>query len=108
MLELAIPADERQGVLARFPRSPSRPLRIGFHAGCKPGWEFKRWDPARFAELADHLIDAGSAEVFWFGDASEEELVRSIMARMRNPSTPVAGALGLREAAALISTCDVL
>jgi ADP-heptose:LPS heptosyltransferase len=96
-----------RGILARFPRPPSRPVRIGFHAGCKPGWEFKRWDPARFAELADQLLDEGNAEAFWFGDASEENLVLSVTSRMRNPSRSVAGALGLRESAALISTCDV-
>ena len=107
MLELVISAGERQSILGRFPKSPSRPLRIGFHAGCKRGWEFKRWDPARFAELADQLLDEGNAEAFWFGDASEAELVRSITVRMNNPSRSVAGTLGLREAAALISTCNL-
>lgn len=107
MLALAIPADELQGTLARFPRSPLRPLRIGMHAGCKKGWEFKRWDPDRFAALADQMIEKRKAEVFWFGDASEEELVRSIMLRMREPSTSVAGVLGIHEAAALISTCNL-
>ncbi len=107
LVRLTIREDVLRNVCARFPRSPHRRLRTGMHPGCQKGWEFKRWNPARFAEVADRLIEENDAEVLWFGDSSEEALVREITSRMRNPSLSVAGSLGICDAAALISTCDL-
>jgi ADP-heptose:LPS heptosyltransferase len=107
MARLVIRQTDYQAICARFPRASASQLRIGFHAGCKPGWEFKRWAPDRFAEAADRLIDTMAAEVYWFGDASERVLMESITSRMRNPSRSVAGMLAIRDAAALIATCDL-
>lgn len=91
----------------QYPKSSARAVRIGFHPGCKQGWEFKQWDRRKYAELADRIVQEQGAEVIWFGGKEETDIVESIKTGMRNDSTTVAGKLPLRRTAALIGTCDL-
>lgn len=107
-LRLEVHADDLRDMHRRYPRPAQARLRVGLHPGCRPGWEFKRWHPARFAALADRLAAGLGAQTVWFGDAAEVELVRSITAQMATPSLSLAGELTLCELAAMIATCDLV
>ena len=106
LMQLQLTEAERGAAAAGWPRQPGRPVRIGMHPGCKPGWEFKRWDPARFADLADRLAGTHGAEILWFGGAEETGLVQGIMARMQHVEASRHVALGIRAAAAVMAGCD--
>ena len=104
LLRLTLAPAEIARAQTRLPRIAGR-HRIGFHPGCKPGWEFKRWNPEHFAALADRLAVEQGAEIVWFGGADEATDVGGIMRRMRSASTSMAGELGIRDTAALIASC---
>ncbi len=106
LMQLNLMATERERAAARQPRLAGR-ARIGFHPGCKPGWEFKRWNPAGFASVADQLSAEKGAEIIWFGGADEAGDVAAIQQQMRSPSLSVVGQLAIRDTAALIGSCDV-
>lgn len=81
-------------------------LLIGMHPGCGP-LTFKRWDPARFAGLADRLAEKCGAKVIIFGGPEETDLARSIASRMTSSPVNAVGKTSLRQAAALIARCKV-
>lgn len=106
-LRIPLTKDEQRKALQESPRSSSPSLRVGFHAGAGVGWEFKRWDPDKFAQLAMLIGHEFNAEIFWFGGDGEVGLVEGIMANMTYPSRSFAGRLRLRETAAVIAGCDL-
>jgi len=88
-----------------------RPV-IGLNPGATYG-SSKRWRPARFAEVAERVVEELNGSVVIFGGPSEEAICREIMASMSDRVAgsrvlPLAGKTGLRELAAMISECDVL
>lgn len=63
--------------------------------GVNPGMTLtpKRWAPARFAALADALLDVHGGTVLLFGTETDAEAVRAVRASMRHPAEDLTGAL---------------
>lgn len=68
----------------------------------------RNWFPERFAELADRLIDELEAQVIFIGGNEDRELVRRVLAGMKNRAISAAGELSLPESAALLTRCKCL
>jgi lipopolysaccharide heptosyltransferase II len=68
----------------------------------------RRYPPEQYARAVDLLIDRSGCNVFFTGDAGEEELIRTVQDAMSNASRSLAGRLNLAELAALIGAADLL
>lgn len=77
--------------------------------GMAPGsvWATKRWIPEGFAAVADKLIAERGAGVILFGGSEDQALCAHIASAMDHDPVVSAGALTLRESAALIAKCRV-
>lgn len=64
-------------------------------------WETKLWDNAKFAELADYLVDRYAVSVVFSGGAADRQVVEDICARMQARALNLAGQTTLIELAAL-------
>ena len=83
-------------------------LTDNFILGLAPGASYgsaKRWDPDRFAEAADIILDRRPGTAFIFGAPAEAEIAARVAEKMRKRVVNLAGATGLAEAAALIGQC---
>lgn len=80
--------------------------RIAFGPGASYG-SAKCWLPERFAELADRLIEAFSADVILFGTAAERDLLDAISSAMRHRAVNLAGRTGIGELPAYFSECHL-
>ncbi len=81
-------------------------LLIGIHAGssAERGMHLKRWQPAKFAEIADWLTEEYNAAVLIFGGPEEQEIKENI--RYLSKSKPhVVQGMDLLTTAALIAEC---
>lgn len=65
-------------------------------------WESKKWEPTRFAALADWLIREKKIPVVFVGSKGEREEVDRILQQMKQPAMNVAGKTTLPELAELI------
>jgi lipopolysaccharide heptosyltransferase II len=68
----------------------------------------RNWFPERFSTLADRLIDDFGAQVVFVGGNEDRELVRIVLADMKNKAVSAAGDLSLPDAAALLARCRCL
>jgi heptosyltransferase-2 len=81
--------------------------------GLAPGaaWETKKWSGARYAELADRLVERYAANLWWFGSPGERAGIESIRARMTaSPArrgSVFAGAKTLAETIQLLGRLDL-
>jgi ADP-heptose:LPS heptosyltransferase len=66
----------------------------------------RRWDPEKFAQLADRLVVERNACVVWLWGPGEEDYVDGII-RLCTQKTLKAPATGFRELAVLIELCDL-
>jgi heptosyltransferase-1 len=64
-------------------------------------WATKLWSNAKFAELADRLIEEHDALVVFTGSHSDREVVDRIGSRMRHKAANLAGETNLKTLAAL-------
>ena len=78
--------------------------------GINPGGDRanRRWDPARYAAVADGVAEAFGARILLFGGPGEERIAQDIQSRMRHPATDLAGKLNLNELAYVVSRLDLL
>ncbi len=65
-------------------------------------WESKKWEPARFAALADWLIREKKLPIVFVGGKGEHEEVGRILQQMKQPAINLAGKTTLPELAELI------
>lgn len=65
-------------------------------------WESKKWEPTRFAELADWLVREKRLPIVFVGSKGEREEVGRIVEKMKHPALNVAGKTTLPELAELI------
>ncbi len=82
-----------------------------FLIGLAPGASYgpaKRWLPERFAELADRLIVALSADVLIFGSQGEKQVAEQVAAEMEHTPVIVAGETSLRQSMALLERCRLV
>ncbi|MDC4223303.1 MAG: glycosyltransferase family 9 protein [Candidatus Manganitrophus sp.] len=77
---------------------------IGINPGAAYG-SSKRWDPARFAAVADRLAVRYSARVVIFGGPAEIAISEEVRRNMKHPAVVMAGKTTVRMMMALISRC---
>ena len=82
-------------------------LLVGLNPGAAYG-SSKRWEPARFAEVADRLATSHGVRIVVFGGIGDRETAREIADAMKHQPELMAGALSLRESMALLSRCRLL
>ena len=82
---------------------------IGVHPGSstEQGMGSKRWDPARFGELASRICDALQARALIFGSADEEDIKQATARAMSAPCCVVAPT-DLPMTEALLRCCSVM
>ena len=85
---------DTNGVLA------SAPI-IVLHPGSH--WPCQQWRPERWSQLADELVYRYLAQIVFTGEAREDDQIHEIQARMRTPSTSLAGRTTLARLAVLLS-----
>jgi len=78
--------------------------------GINPGGDRKnrRWDPRRYAAVADRLADCFDASILLFGGPGEEGIAGEVRRNMNRHVTDLAGKLSLDELAFIISRLDLL
>ncbi len=85
----------------------NRPL-IALNCGVGAARPARNWFPERFGSLADRLIRELGAAVVFVGGKEDEELVRNVMAGMKETALSAAGELSIAESAALLARCACL
>jgi len=71
-------------------------------------WETKLWDNAKFAELADYLVDRYAVSIVFSGGAADRCVVDDICARMQTRALNLVGQTTLIELAALYKQASCL
>jgi len=71
-------------------------------------WETKLWDPGKFAELADLLIERYDVSVAFSGGPGDQPVVVDIVARMKQRALNLAGRTSLMGLAALYERATLL
>ncbi len=101
------PASESKwkGFFARGNGKPGRAI-----VGVNPGGDRqnRRWDPDRYAAVADRIIDHHGARVILLGSRSETGIASRIESRMRNRPENLSGRLTLDELTYVIGQLDLL
>lgn len=94
-----------EGILPHEKQRPDCPV-IGVNpGGDRPN---RRWNPDRYAVVADRLIENHNARVVLLGAPSEKGIARRITERMRNSAETLTGRLTLNELAHVIGRLDLL
>jgi len=92
-------------------RSNGKPL-IGLVPGGGASWGkdaiFKRWEPEKYAKLADKLIEKFSAAIILMGDKSELELCEKVSAAMAHQPAMACGETTISQFAALARKCSLM
>jgi len=78
--------------------------------GINPGGDRlnRRWDPDRYAYLADRFVSNFTAKVIFLGGPGEEDIAGYIESRMKNDIVNLAGKLTLDDLTYIISRFDLL
>ncbi len=78
--------------------------------GVNPGGDRlnRRWDPDRYADVADRLAERFNSSILVLGGPGEEDIARRIAARMKRKAVNLAGTLSLDDLAYIISRLDLL
>lgn len=78
-------------------------------AGLAPGanWEFRRWSPERFGELARLINERLGLRSVVTGSAGDIELAETVVAKSGGCAVSLAGSCGIRGLAALASLASV-
>lgn len=79
---------------------------IGIQAGASR--EDRRWNPASFAAVADHLSEKHGARIALFGAESEKTLGDEVEANMKRPAINLIGQTGLGELVAWVKRLGLL
>ncbi len=103
---LKVTEEEKRGALARLESHgiSKDDLWVGINPGAAYG-SSKRWAPARFAAVADRLVERHRAKVVIFGGPAEAGIAEQVAAEMKHPAVILAGKTSVREVMALVSRC---
>ncbi len=109
-VSLSISEEDRQWARDYFTQQgiPASVVRIVIHPGAGGVYNSKRWPPERFAALADLASSELQARVLLTGSLSEVELVQSVANHMTTRPVVAAGALRLRQLAAVLAATTVV
>jgi lipopolysaccharide heptosyltransferase II len=65
----------------------------------------KRWQPAKFAELADAIIEEYKVKVILVGGPSDKEVSKEVVCAMQNKPIDLVGGTTFKELAAVLKGC---
>jgi heptosyltransferase-2 len=84
-------------------------LVVGFHPGCATLKNHikRRWEPEKFAELGQKLMESDSAKVLLFGGTDEDELKIDIKNKIDSENAFVVNTDSILESAAIMNRCNV-
>lgn len=82
---------------------------IGFHPGCNTlkNHDKRRWEPEKFAEVANKLIDEYNARILIFGGAEEEKLKSRIISLTNPEKVCAVQTFNLSHTAAVMRRCNL-
>ena len=82
---------------------------IGLHPGCATLKNHikRRWEPEKFAELGNKLINKHTARILIFGGPEEKELKEQIVLLIGSNMANVVNAESLTQSAAIMKRCNV-
>jgi heptosyltransferase II len=82
---------------------------VGLHPGCAilKNHIKRRWEPEKFAALADLLIKKEKAKILIFGGLEEDELKKNIASRVNSPDVHMVKAESLSASAAVMKRCSI-
>jgi heptosyltransferase-2 len=111
LLEFPIPEQEIKfagNYLNEIGINPNE-LIIGFHPGCATLKNHikRRWEPEKFAELGNKLIENHSARILIFGGPEEKELKDKINSLINSEKVNVVNAESLTKSSAIMKRCNV-
>jgi lipopolysaccharide heptosyltransferase II len=82
---------------------------IGFQPGTSPAMRWKQWPIERYREVIGRVLgDSPDSQIVLFGSASEEAMIREVVAGLRGRISLAAGKTSVKQVAALIEQCDLL
>jgi exopolysaccharide biosynthesis WecB/TagA/CpsF family protein len=87
-----------------LPPKGDRP-RIAIHAGSGGYSTARRWEPERFAAVADHLHATRAAEIVLVGGRDDD--TPALRAALSTPAIDLSGRTTLGELASALRTCDL-
>ncbi len=75
-----------------------------FLVGISPtaGNKFKEWEPEKWTQLADKIIEKFGAKIIFVGGESDKNIISGIMKNMKNKAIDASGAFKIYEMAALL------
>ena len=107
-IRLEVPSENRT-MAERFLREKGMdgfPCLIGMNLGASAA--DKMWPAAHFAALADKLADRFDPGILFLCGPGEEDLLRQARSSLKTDRYALAGQLGLKDLAAVISRCQLL
>ncbi|MFN8530981.1 MAG: WecB/TagA/CpsF family glycosyltransferase [Anaerolineae bacterium] len=84
---------------------PNHPPRIAIHAGSGSYAPARRWEPEKFAAVANALHEKHGAEIVFVGGPGDD--TPSVIAAMKAPYTDLTGKTTLPELASVFASCDL-
>ena len=90
---------------APFDLPPKTRTRIVIHAGSGGYSRARRWEPHKFAALADRLVTALSAEIVLVGSHGDDS--QQVLEMMQQPAIDCIDKTTLRQLASVIESADV-
>lgn len=102
--------NDKQAAAGIIDALPKGKRYIGFHAGCSTLKNHikRRWEPEKFIELANRLINEKNCTVLLFGGPDEEELNKQIYAAVNSDNCVIIKTNNLAETAAVMQHCDTI
>ncbi len=85
--------------------APTKTPRVAIHAGSGGYSSARRWDAAKFAQVADRLAADCGAQIVLVGTAEDDGA--AVKAAMRSPPLDLIGQTSLAELAAVLQSCDL-
>lgn len=82
-------------------------LLVGFHTGSASELYYRCWQPEKFAQLGDKLVDEYGAQILIVGGKAEEKYVAGMIQLMSHQPISAVAKTTLRQTAALIKRCQL-
>lgn len=83
-----------------------RPV-IAVHPGTSPTTPYKRWDPYRYAVVADSIIENSAAQIVYTWGGREIDIVKEIIGLMKYRAIVAPETRSLCHLAAIFKNCDL-
>jgi lipopolysaccharide heptosyltransferase II len=84
-------------------------LVIGFHPGCAilKNHIRRRWEPEKFSELGNRLIEELNAKILIFGGSEEDELKETVAAKINSGNIFIIKTKNLAQSTAIMKRCNL-